>query len=106
MHWQQCVIPASPTTIAVSTMNMEKMLLPATETSRGLGFDKPDLPGNARKRYKALLQRQDEFIKASENSDVYKRQLKAQSSGEHAVTGAVLENIRLTDTYHIEAACH
>ena len=26
------------------------------------------LPGNARKRYKALLQRQDEFIKASENS--------------------------------------
>ena len=24
------------------------------------------LPGNARKRYKALLQRQDEFIKASE----------------------------------------
>ena len=26
--------------------------------------------------------------------------------GEHAVTGAILENIRLTDTYHIEAACH
>lgn len=26
------------------------------------------LPGNARKRYKMLLQRQEEFIKASENS--------------------------------------
>ena len=38
----------------------------------------------------------------SQRTQTFGSILKAQSSGEHAVTGAILENIRLTDTYHIE----